>query len=76
MGSAVRTHGVLIFTVNDLERDGRIFVGAVENRFKGSKENKLLGVEVTSVNTVSSRRETGCFEDIMVRFTNGSEFRV
>lgn len=56
----------------------RITLGAVGNRFKGSKEGKLLGVEVTSSNTVpvKGRRETGCFEDTVVRFTNGSEFRV
>lgn len=63
MGSAVRTHGVLTFIVSELERDGMIFLrfhritlGAMGNRFKGSKENKLLGVEVMSAITLLSKR--------------------
>lgn len=63
MGSAVRTHGVFAFIVSELERDGMIFLrsyritlGAMGNRFKGSKENKLLGVEVMSAITLLSKR--------------------
>lgn len=75
---------MLTFTVNELERDGGIFhrcyritLVAMGNRFKGSKDNKLLGVEVTSANTVPAkgRTETGCSEDRVVRFTNGSRVR-